>query len=204
MSTSQQFRENASAPFAKSPRAIDLNFDALFDAGIDLDTINRSVADQLDVDYERYLNDGGNVNDFTYVYTNIAKPGGLTAFTNELLKSFTETAPMVGGIVGGVKTGAKVPGPAKIPSMIGLGLAGAFTGEKLGQGAVDALGFEDKAYFPQDRFEAKVGNILGGDVAFVVGAPYLLPAKKITNFTKHFGIRRYKSTSELFWFEKSS
>ena len=117
MSTVQEFKGDVTAPFAKSPRAIDLNFDALFDAGIDLNTINRSVADQLNVDYDRYLNDGGNINDFTYVYTNIAKKGGLSAFTNELLKSFTESAPMVGGIVAGVKTGAKVQGPLKIPAI---------------------------------------------------------------------------------------
>jgi hypothetical protein len=195
-------KRDVTAPFAKSPRAIDLNFDALFDAGIDLNTINRSVADQLNVDYDRYLNDGGNINDFTYVYTNIAKKGGLSAFTNELLKSFTESAPMVGGIVGGVKTGSKVPGPLKIPSMIALGGAGAFTGDKIGQKAVDALGFEDKAYFPQDRFEAKVGDILGGDVAFVMGAPYLLPAKKgqtlqnilvsdsLNNIPNYFGLKK--------------
>jgi len=41
--------------FEKHPNALDLNFEALGDAGITIDQINRSLAREFDADYQKFL-----------------------------------------------------------------------------------------------------------------------------------------------------
>jgi len=164
-----------SAPFAKSPNAISLNFDALYEAGIPISDINKSVANEIGFDYDKYLSDGGNPNDFTYVYTNVAPKGSLTQFTDRLLKGVTEMGPAAAGLFKGVKYSSKIPVGQPLTTMAG-GAAGFIGGLMAGEKASEALPFETRPPFPQDRFLAKTGEVLGENLPFVAASPFL-PAK---------------------------
>ena len=83
--------------FEKHPNALDLNFEALGDAGITIDQINRSLAREFDADYQKFLEDGGTQEDFLYVYSTVAPEGALSAMTDSIIRSFTTVVPETAG-----------------------------------------------------------------------------------------------------------
>ncbi len=87
---------------------------------------------------------GGNVNDFLYVYTNAAEPGGFSAFTDRLLRGLTKAGPTVAMTIAGGKIGA-AGGPAA-PLTMPIGRAiGAAIGLQVFE---DVFGFcEDMCWF---------------------------------------------------------
>lgn len=164
-------------PLQKAENAVPLNYDALYDAGYSNYDIAKGVGQEVDKDVDAYLKMGGNVNDFLYVYTNAAEPGGFSAFTDRLLRGLTKAGPTVAMTIAGGKIGA-AGGPAA-PITVPLGMAiGAASGLQVGE---DLVGFgEDMGLFEtnpplkQDRFFAVAGDILGEGIPMVMSMPYLV------------------------------
>lgn len=164
-------------PLQKAENAVPLNYDALYDAGYSNYDIAKGVGQEVNKDVDGYLEMGGNVNDFLYVYTNAAEPGGFSAFTDRLLRGLTKAGPTVAMTIAGGKIGA-AGGPVA-PLTIPLGMAiGAASGLQVGE---DLVGFgEDMGLFEtnpplkQDRYFAVAGDILGEGIPMVLSMPYLV------------------------------
>lgn len=164
-------------PLQKADNAVPLNYDALYDAGYSNYDIAKGVGQEVNKDLDAYLGMGGNVNDFLYVYTNAAEPGGFSTFTDRLLRGLTKAAPIVAGTIGGGIAGA-AGGPAA-PVTVPAGMAiGAYAGYKTGQDLVQAgeeTGlFETNPPLKQDRFFAVMGDVIGEGIPMVLSMPYLV------------------------------
>tara|TARA_R100000005_G_C4990229_1_gene197728 strand:- start:48 stop:1766 length:1719 start_codon:yes stop_codon:yes gene_type:complete len=174
----------------KEPDAIDLDYDALYSAGIPQDAIVAAVADHFNIplsDIEEQNVDPGN---FLYAFTNAAKPGTINAFTDGLIRGFLETGgPMVAGAFTAGKTAAKAPLPPQfkgplIPLASLFGAIGATNtfGEPL-VSAAERFQILDKqgTRLPQNRFAEAMGKSMGS------GGPFIFGARFIGDSTKDFG-----------------
>ena len=176
----------------KEPDAIDLDYDALYAAGIPQDAIVAAVADNFNIslpltDIKGNPVDPGN---FLYAYTNAAKPGTINAFTDGLIRGVLETGgPMVAGAFTAGKTAAKAPLPPQIKgpliplaSLFGaIGATNTF-GEPL-VSAAERFQILDKqgTRLPQNRFAEAMGKSMGS------GGPFIFGARFIGDSTKDFG-----------------
>jgi hypothetical protein len=174
----------------KEPDAIDLDYDALYAAGIPQDAIVAAVADHFNIplsDIEEQNVDPGN---FLYAFTNAAKPGTINAFTDGLIRGVLETgAPMVAGAFAAGTTAAKSPLPPQIKgpliplaSLFGaIGATNTF-GEPL-VSAAERFQILDKqgTRLPQNRFAEAAGKSMGS------GGPFIFGSKFIGDSTKDFG-----------------
>ncbi len=170
-------------PFQKADNAIDLNFDELYDAGYSNYDIAKGIGQEVDKDVDAYLDMGGNVNDFLYVYSNAAKPGSISAFTDRLMRGLTKAAPMAAGAVGGAKLGARIPVAQPAPTIAGA-IIGGITGMEAGESAVEigeGMGvFETAPPLRQDRFAAVMGDVIGEGLPLVFTAPYMMTGSGTT------------------------
>ena len=107
--------------FEKHPNALDLNFEALGDAGITIDQINRSLAREFDADYQKFLEDGGTQEDFLYVYSTVAPENALSAMTDSILRSFTTVVPETTGAIGGARLLAQGAARVLLPPPVQFG-----------------------------------------------------------------------------------
>ena len=164
-------------PLQKADNAIPLNYDALYDAGFSNYDIAKGIGQEVNKDVDGYLEMGGNVNDFLYVYSNAAEPGGLQTFTDRLMRGLTKSAPMVAGTIGGAIAGT-AGGPLS-PVTVPIGMAvGAYAGYKTGEDLVAAGEesglFETNPPLKQDRVFAVAGDIIGEGLPMVFSMPYLM------------------------------
>ena len=173
--------------FEKHPNALDLNFEALGDAGITIDQINRSLAREFDADYQKFLEDGGTQEDFLYVYSTVAPEGALSAMTDSIIRSFTTVVPETAGAAGGARLGAKgvallpLPPQARlVGGVLGL-LAGFKGGSEVGEAGVGVLKdydiLETRPVFPSDRPFARGAEVFTDAMTTALLAPYMLPTK---------------------------
>ncbi len=164
-------------PLQKVDSPIALNYDELYDAGYSNYDIAKGIGQEVDKDVDAYLEMGGNVNDFLYVYSNAAEPGSFSAFTDRLMRGLTKSAPIAAGVVGGAKIGARVPVAQPAPTIAGA-IIGGLTGAEAGESAVEIgenMGvFETAPPLRQDRFAAVMGDIIGEGLPLVFTAPYMM------------------------------
>ena len=176
----------------KESDAIDLDYDALYAAGIPQDAIVAAVADNFNIDLPLKDDKGRPVDpgNFLYAYTNAAKPGTINAFTDGLIRGVLETGgPMVAGAFTAGKTAAKAPLPPQIKgpliplaSLFGaIGATNTF-GEPL-VSAAERFQILDKqgTRLPQNRFAEAMGKSMGS------GGPFIFGARFIGDSTKDFG-----------------
>lgn len=123
-------------PLQKVDNPISLNYDELYNAGYSNYDIAKGIGQEVDKDVDAYLEMGGNVNDFLYVYSNAAEPGSFSAFTDRLMRGITKSAPIAAGVVGGAKIGARVPVAQPAPTIAGA-IIGGLTGAEAGESAVE-------------------------------------------------------------------
>jgi hypothetical protein len=164
-------------PFQKSEQAISLNYDELYDAGYSNYDIAKGIGQEVNKDVDAFLEMGGNVDDFLYVYSNAAEPGGMTTFMDRFMRGLTKSAPVVAGTIGGGIAGT-AGGPLS-PVTVPIGMAvGAYAGMKTGDDLVKAgeqAGiFETAPPLKQDRVFAVAGDILGEGVPMLFSLPYLV------------------------------
>ena len=126
-----------SGPFQKIENPTALNYDALYDAGYSNYDIAKALGVEHNKNVDAYLEQGGNVNDFLYVYSNAAEPGSLSAFTDRLLRSLTVSTPTTAAVVGGAKLGKRVPFAQPLPTIAGA----------IGGGLLASKGAEQQANF---------------------------------------------------------
>ena len=149
----------------------------MYDAGFSNYDIAKGIGQEVNKDVDGYLEMGGNVNDFLYVYSNAAEPGGLQTFTDRLMRGLTKSAPMVAGTIGGAIAGT-AGGPLS-PVTVPIGMAvGAYAGYKTGEDLVAAGEesglFETNPPLKQDRVFAVAGDIIGEGLPMVFSMPYLM------------------------------
>ena len=171
------------AQLQKVDNALELNFDELYDAGYSNYDIAKAVGVEFDKDLDAFIDQGGNVDDFLYTYTNIAPPGSIGAFTDRLFRGITKSGPTTAGIIGGAKVGSRIPVGQPFTT-IGTTIAGGVIGSATGEQAVDFgedLGvFETRPPFRQDRFAAIMGDVVGEGLPLVFGAPFLMQGSNST------------------------
>ena len=76
-----------SGPFEKIENPTALNYDELYNAGYSDYDIAKALGTEYGKDVDGYLDMGGSVEDFLYVYSNAAEPGSISAFTDRLLRA---------------------------------------------------------------------------------------------------------------------
>ena len=160
-------------PFQKVENPTQLNFDELYGAGYSNYDIAKAVGEEYGKDLDGYIDMGGNVNDFLYVYTDIAEPGSFSTFMDRMLKGITKSGPVAAGAIGGAKLGARVPFAQPLPTIAGAAIGG-LSGIEVGQEAAEALPFETRPPFRQDRFAAVAGDIIGEGLPLIFSMPYLV------------------------------
>ena len=105
----------------KVENPIELNFEELGDAGISVDEINRSLANQLGFNYQLYLEDGGKPEDFLYQQTTVAPKGVISAATDAIIRSIVTTGPeTAGAITGAQQFFRRTPGPLPAKTLSGF------------------------------------------------------------------------------------
>ena len=166
-----------SGPFQKIENPTALNYDALYDAGYSNYDIAKALGVEHNKNVDAYLEQGGNINDFLYVYSNAAEPGSLSAFTDRLLRSLSVSAPTTAAVVGGAKLGKKVPFAQPLPTIAGA-IGGGLLASKGAEQAVE-MGeeygfFETNPPLRQDRFAAIMGDVIGESLPMVFAAPYFM------------------------------
>ena len=167
----------------KVENPLELNFDELYEAGYSNYDIADAVADEFDKDFQGFLDQGGNIDDFLYTYTNIAKPGSIGAFTDRLLRGLTKSTPITAGIVGGAKLGARVPYAQPAPTIAGAtigGLAGMTTGEEAVELGENLGFFETRPPFRQDRLFAITGDIIGEGLPLIPASRFFKQGAQTT------------------------
>lgn len=160
-------------PLQKVENPTQLNFDALYDAGFSNYQIAKEVGKEYGKDLDGYIDMGGNINDFLYVYTDIAEPGSFSTFMDRMLKGVTKSSPVAAGAIGGAKLGSRVPFAQPVPTLGGAAI-GALAGIEVGQQAAEALPFETRPPFRQDRFAAVMGEVIGEGLPLVFSMPFLV------------------------------
>lgn len=172
-----------SGPFEKIENPTALNYDELYNAGYSDYDIAKALGTEYGKDVDGYLDMGGSVEDFLYVYSNAAEPGSISAFTDRLLRALTVSAPTTAAVIGGAKLGKKVPFAQPLPT-IATAAASGLLAAKGGESAVElgeGLGFfETNPPLRRDRFAAVAGDILGESVPMVFGSPYLMSNSQST------------------------
>tara|TARA_Y100000114_G_scaffold118616_1_gene113207 strand:+ start:3650 stop:7336 length:3687 start_codon:yes stop_codon:yes gene_type:complete len=172
-----------SGPFQKIENPTALNFDELYNAGFSDYDIAKALGTEYGKDLDGYLDMGGSVEDFLYVYSNAAEPGSISAFTDRLLRSLTVSAPTTAAVIGGAKLGKKIPFAQPLPT-IATAAASGLLAAKGGESAVELgedLGFfETNPPLRRDRFAAVFGDILGESLPLVFGSPYLMSNSQST------------------------
>ena len=166
-----------SGPFQKIENPTALNYDALYDAGYSNYDIAKALGVEHNKNVDAYLEQGGNVNDFLYVYSNAAEPGSVSAFTDRLLRSLSVSAPTTAAMVSGAKLGKKVPFAQPLPTIAGA-IGGGLLASKGAEQAVE-MGeeyglFETNPPLRQDRFAAIMGDVIGESLPMVFAAPYFM------------------------------
>ena len=171
------------AELQKVDNAVELNFDELYDAGYSNYDIAKAVGVEFDKDLDGFIEQGGNVDDFLYTYTNVAPPGSIGAFTDRLFRGITKSGPTTAGIITGAKVGSRVPVGQPFTTL-GTTIAGGVIGSVAGEQAVDFgedLGvFETRPPMRQDRFAAIMGDVVGEGLPLVFGAPFLMQGSNST------------------------
>lgn len=190
--------------FDKHPNAVDLNFEALGDAGFSIDQINRGLAKEFNADYDQFLKDGGSQDDFLYTYSTVAPKGPLTAATDAIIRSVTSVIPEVAGAIGGARIGAQLapPIPPQLKFIGGAaGLIGGFLGgSEVGEAGVKALEsfdvLETRPVFPSDRPISRGTEVFSDALTTALLAPALLPAKT-ANFGAQFVVEQAKNLTGI-------
>lgn len=174
--------------FQKNERAIDLDYDALYKAGVSQDAIVSAVAKELGIDEAEIEAKGIDSGDFLYVYTNAAKPGTISALTQGLLRGITKETPAIASAVVAGKTAAKAPVPPALkgPLILGSSILGYYTGSNIGEGTVDVaerLGVLRKdPTLPENRFAEAFGESAGFAIPFTASSRFFGQTDDLAGF----------------------